>query len=99
MNGPFPPEIERRIRRLRRFAAALWLVWTLPAYALYWVYANVPRTPMISQMLWGGIAILAMTVVWFIYMIYRIGELGSTYEQDDATLQQTEGIHLPDKLE
>ena len=41
------------------------------------------------------LAILALCVVWFIYTIYRIGELGSGYEADDATLRQTEGIHDP----
>lgn len=71
----FPPIIARKISRLRWTAGLLWLAWLIVGIPFYWAFNNIPRTPEIAQLFTAIITLLCLSPVWFIYMIYRIGDL------------------------
>ena len=71
----FPPVIARKISRLRWTAGAIWVLWLLISIPFYWAFKHLPHTPDNMQYFTAVIALLALSPVWFIYLIYRIGDL------------------------
>lgn len=73
--GPGSAEARRRIRRLRWTAAILWLVWVIAAVLLYWLHRIEPHLAATPVTLMVSASALGLGVIWFIYIIYRIGQL------------------------
>jgi hypothetical protein len=73
--GEFSPEVARRISRLRWTAGLLWIIWTILAVPIYLVFQRFPVLFALPGVAVGAISILALASVWFIYLIYRMGEL------------------------
>jgi len=73
--GQYPPEVRRRISGLRWTAALLWLVWLVAATTLYWLYRFMPHVVAMPVIMPASTVVLGLGVVWFIYLIHRIGQL------------------------
>ena len=70
-----PRELQRHISRLRRLAGTLWVLWIFGAIGTYWLYRFVPKTVEVNSLLAACTGLLGVGVVWFIYLVYRLGEL------------------------
>jgi len=71
----YPPEVARRLSRLRWTAALLWIGWTIVAVPIYLAYRYYPMLFGVPHLKIGAITLLSLGAVWFIYLLYRIGEI------------------------
>jgi len=79
----YPPAVQRRISRLRWTAGLIWVIWLLAAVPFYWLFRFAPHTFKTTQLIVACTAALGLGAIWFIYIIYRIGELaGSEHEEE-----------------
>ena len=70
----YPPMIRRRLSRLRWTAAVLCVSWLTIAIGFYRLYQHVPHTLAVMKLAAVIAILLGAGAVWFIYLVYRIGE-------------------------
>jgi len=71
----YPPEVARSLSRLRWTAALLWIIWTVVAVPIYIAYHYYPQLLMLPGLKIGAISLLSLGALWFIYLLYRMGEV------------------------
>ena len=80
----YPPMIRRRVSRLRWTAALLCLFWLTLAIGFYRLYQYIPHTPPVMALATGIAILLGAGAVWFVYLVYRIGEVAAVGEDGEA---------------
>lgn len=71
----YPPEAARQLSRLRWTAALLWIIWTVVAVPIYLAYQYHPQLLTLPGLKIGAISLLSLGALWFIYLLYRMGEI------------------------
>ena len=85
----YPPAVAQRLRRLRRMAGTILIGWAPAAYGVYWMLEHGAAYPALDAVVFGrttayvllasaayvSIPLLAIAAIYFIYIVYRIGEI------------------------